>query len=195
MSGATEGRALLFVESNTSGTGRLFARTARALGDRPVLLTSRPEKYPYLSHPRAPEVVEVSCDDVDALEAEVRRRFGGGAQVAGVTSSSEYFVATAAALAARLGLPGPDPEAIRSARDKLHQRQVLAAGALPTPAFRAAGWRDAARRLRERSQRWREGERALEVAAAGVLAEALPPLTPAAHGALATAAAADVERI
>jgi argininosuccinate lyase len=39
------------------------------------------------------------------------------------------------------------------------------------------GWTDAARRLGERSRRWREGERALDAAVAGVLAEELPPGT------------------
>ena len=39
-------------------------------------------------------------------------------------------------------------------------------------------WSDAARRLRERQRRWSEGERALDVAVASVLAEELPPLPP-----------------
>ncbi len=37
------------------------------------------------------------------------------------------------------------------------------------------GWTDAARRLDERCRRWRQGERALDTAVAGVLAEDLPP--------------------
>lgn len=131
------GRALLFVESNTSGTGRLFVRAARDLGFRPVLLTARPEKYAYLSQPGAPEVIVVSATDEDGLEPLVRERFADGAGVAGITSSSEYFIATAAALAARFGLPGPDAAAVRAARDKSWQRRALAAGGLPTPAFRA----------------------------------------------------------
>ena len=48
---ANETRALLFVESNTSGTGRLFVQRARELGYRPVLITTRPEKYAYLAQP------------------------------------------------------------------------------------------------------------------------------------------------
>jgi biotin carboxylase len=129
--------ALLLVESNTSGTGRLFVRAARALGFRPVLVTARPEKYAFLSAGDAPEVLAVPRVDEDELHALVHARFGGGAGVAGITSSSEYFVATAAALAARLGLPGPDAAAVRAARDKSSQREVLAAGGLPVPAFRA----------------------------------------------------------
>ncbi|MFL5540515.1 MAG: ATP-grasp domain-containing protein [Longimicrobiaceae bacterium] len=136
MRGETSGGAVLFIESNTSGTGRLFVRRARSMGFRPVLVTARPEKYAYLAQPGAPEVLQVPRVHEDALEALVRERFGGGAEVAGITSSSEYWVATAAALAARFGLPGPDAAAVRAARDKSHQRRVLAAGGVPTPAFR-----------------------------------------------------------
>ncbi|HEX5725270.1 MAG TPA: ATP-grasp domain-containing protein [Longimicrobiaceae bacterium] len=137
MSAAPAGKTLLFVESNTSGTGRLFARTARSMGFLPVLITTRPERYAYLSEDGAPEVVLVPRIDEDELHALVAARWGGAAGVAGITSSSEYFVATAAALAARFGLPGPSAESVRAARDKSRQREVLAAGGIPVPAFRA----------------------------------------------------------
>jgi len=137
VSAAPAGKALLFVESNTSGTGRLFARTARNMGFVPVLITARPGKYAYLAEEGAPEVVVVPRMDEDELHALVAARWGGAAGVAGITSSSEYFVATAAALAARFGLPGPDAASVRAARDKSRQREVLAAGGVPSPAFRA----------------------------------------------------------
>jgi len=137
MSATTDPRALLFVESNTSGTGRLFARTARGMGFVPVLVTTRPDRYAWLAEDGAPEVMAVPRIDEDELLGVIRSRFAGGAGVAGITSSSEYFVATAAALAARLGLPGPDPDAVRAARDKSLQRRVLAAGGIASPAFRA----------------------------------------------------------
>ncbi|HEX2079992.1 MAG TPA: ATP-grasp domain-containing protein [Longimicrobium sp.] len=135
-----EGRAaVLFIESNTSGTGRLFVRTARGMGFAPVLVTARPEKYAFLAEEGAPEVIRVPRTDEDALYALIQGRFGGAAGIVGITSSSEYHVATAAALAARFGLPGPDAGSVRAARDKSHQRRVLAAGGVPTPAFRVVG--------------------------------------------------------
>ena len=137
MSVALAEKALLFVESNTSGTGRLFARTARSMGFLPVLITTRPERYAYLSEDGAPEVVVVPRIDEDELHEAIGRRWDGGAGVAGITSSSEYFIATAAALAARFGLPGPDAASVRAARDKSWQREVLAAGGVASPAFRA----------------------------------------------------------
>jgi S-sulfo-L-cysteine synthase (3-phospho-L-serine-dependent) len=132
------GRALLFIESNTSGTGRLFVHTARELGFAPVLITAKPEKYAYLAEAGAPETIVVPRIDEDALDLLIRERFDGGAGVGGITSSSEYFIATAAALAARLGLPGPDAASVRAARDKSHQRRVTAAAGVAAPAFRVA---------------------------------------------------------
>lgn len=143
-------RALLFVESNTSGTGRLFVHAARRMGCAPVLVTANPGKYAYLAEAGAPEVAVVPRVDEDAVYALARDRFAGGAGVAGVTSSSEYFIATAAAVAARLGLPGPDAAAVRAARDKSWQRRALAAGGVAGPVFHAvASARDAVRAARE----------------------------------------------
>ena len=137
MTGSDSGKALLFIESNTSGTGRLFVLGAREMGFRPVLITAKPEKYAFLAQDGAPEVIRVERTDEEALHGVIVRRFGGRVDAAGITSSSEYFIATAAALAARFGLPGPDAASVRAARDKSHQRQVLAAGGVATPAFRA----------------------------------------------------------
>ena len=133
-----QGRALLFIESNTSGTGRLFVHAARELGYAPVLVTATPAKYAYLQQPGAPDVIVAPTDDEDSLHRLVVDRFGGGAGVAGITSSSEYFIARAAGLAARFGLAGPHAASVAAARDKSHQRRVLAAGGVPTPGFRVA---------------------------------------------------------
>jgi biotin carboxylase len=144
------GAALLFVESNTSGTGRLFVRAAREMGHAPVLVTARPEKYAFLAEGDAPEVLVVPRVDEDALGPLLRERFGAGG-IAGITSSSEYFIATAAALAERFGLPGPHAPSVRAARDKSWQRRALAAAGLRVPAFREAatpaGAADAAREI------------------------------------------------
>jgi argininosuccinate lyase len=127
---------LAFVESNTSGTGRLFARVASQKGFRPILLSDDPARYSY-----------VSQDGLDTLEVDTRtegtlldacRRLAPGAGLAGVTSSSEYFVSTAASIARRLGLAGPSPVAVRVCRDKFRQRRQLQKAGVPMPAFRRA---------------------------------------------------------
>ena len=44
---------LALIESNTSGTGRLFARAAAAQGFRPILLSEDPSRYTYAADDRA----------------------------------------------------------------------------------------------------------------------------------------------
>ncbi|HEX9969027.1 MAG TPA: ATP-grasp domain-containing protein [Acidimicrobiales bacterium] len=125
-------RAVALVESNTTGTGRLFARAAVNLGFDPVLLCADPARYPYAAEDGLrTEVLDTT--DVDAVLATCR-----ALDPAGVTSSSEYYIATAAAVAAALGLPGAKAEAITACRDKARQRATLAAAGVPGPGFRAA---------------------------------------------------------
>lgn len=108
------------VESNTTGTGRLFAAAAHALGMRPVLLASDPGRYPY-ARADGLQVREIDTLDQRAVTRACRDLDG----LAGVSTSSDYFTGVAATAAAELGLPGPDPEALTAARDKGHQRELL----------------------------------------------------------------------
>lgn len=123
------------VESNTSGTGRLFARAASALGHRPVLLCAEPARYPYATAD-ALDVRVLNTNDAEAVERACRQLASVGG-LAGVLSSSEYFLAVAARAARRLGLPGADPDALCRCRDKETQRELMAAAGLPAPGFRA----------------------------------------------------------
>lgn len=126
-------RLLLLVESNTTGTGRLFARRAVTLGITPVLLTASPERYPYIAHDAVDYVVADTADPGAVLAAA--RALGGDADIAGIISSSEYYIETAAVCARALGLPGPPPEAVRACRHKGTQRQILTAAGLGGPRF------------------------------------------------------------
>jgi biotin carboxylase len=115
---------LVLVESNTTGTGRLFASTGRALGFRPLLFTSDESRYPYVRTDR------LAFRRVDTSDPLALARAGAAAEaeapIGAVLSSSEYFVAAAAALAHRFGLPAPDPAAVLRCRDKAAQRRALA---------------------------------------------------------------------
>ena len=122
------------VESNTSGTGRLFARAACALGHRPVLLCADPARYPYATTD-AVDVCVLDTSDPEAVERACQQLTSADG-LAGVLSSSEYFLAVAARVARRLGLPGADPEAVYRCRDKESQRQLMAEAGLPVPGFR-----------------------------------------------------------
>lgn len=121
----SDARALfLFIESNTSGTGAIFARRAYEAGFAPVLVSSDPSKYDYAGD--AWLRLE-TCDTYNrsALVALVDR-LAASTPIAGIFSSSEFFISQAAALARRLGLPGPDPDRIEACRDKSVQRRTVA---------------------------------------------------------------------
>ena len=125
---------LVLVESNTTGSGRLFCSCARRLGLRPVLLARDPARYPYV----AADGIDCRVTDTgtDAAVLAACRELAG--PVAGVTSSSEYFIGTAAQAARALGRPHPAPEAVRACRDKHAQRVALNAAGVGCPAFAAA---------------------------------------------------------
>ncbi|MEV4895130.1 ATP-grasp domain-containing protein [Nonomuraea sp. NPDC055795] len=124
----------VLVESNTTGSGRVFCERARELGLRPVVLARDPARYPYVAADGI-EARQVDTGDPAVVLAACHRL---GGRVAGVTSSSEYHIATAAEVARRLGLPHPDPGAIRACRDKAVQRAVLREAGVPSAAFAPA---------------------------------------------------------
>jgi biotin carboxylase len=127
---------LALIESNTSGTGRLFAHTARQLGYCPVLISDDPLRYSWVRED-AIESRMVATNDASALRnciAELRAE----APIAGVLSSSEYFIEAAARLARFEGLPGGNPEAIAMCRDKRRQRHCLKDAGILVPVFSCA---------------------------------------------------------
>lgn len=136
MSG-TGPRWFAFLESNTTGTGRDFCAAARSRGLRPVLLTRDPGRYGYVADDGI-ETVVLESSDADAVY-EACTALADGEGLAGVASSSEYFVATAARTAAKLGLPAPDGDAVARCRAKDVQRSALAAVGVPVPRFEAVG--------------------------------------------------------
>lgn len=124
---------LLLVESNTTGTGREFARRAAEMGAGPVLITTDPGRYGYVAADDVPYVVADTADNAALLAAA--RSLAADSEVVGVTSSSDYFVLAAAVLARAWHLPGPSPGAVRDCQHKGTQRQRLAAAGLPGPRY------------------------------------------------------------
>lgn len=122
---------LLFLESNTTGTGMLALRTARRLGADPVLLTGDPSRYLGLDGTGA-AVTVVDSTAPDALAAAVAELAGSG-PLAGITTTSEYFLQPAAELATACAVPGNPPAALGACRDKAATRAALAAAGLAQP--------------------------------------------------------------
>lgn len=121
---------LIVVESNTTGTGMELLRAATRLGLAPVLLTAWPGRYAGLAATGA----EVSTCDTDT-PTTLRAAATGLGAVAGVTTTSEFYLEAVATLAAGLGLPGDPPTVSRACRDKSRTRAVLAAAGVPQPRF------------------------------------------------------------
>jgi len=140
------GAWLVLVESNTTGSGRLFCSCARRLGLRPVLIARDPARYPYVAADGIDHRVADTSSAAGVLDAcaGLGDGAGRGGPIAGVTSSSEYFIATAAEVAGELGLPHPRPDAVRACRDKHAQRLALSAAGVGCPAFKAAHDQDGA---------------------------------------------------
>ncbi|MEU2427844.1 ATP-grasp domain-containing protein [Streptomyces sp. NPDC007851] len=125
----------VLVESNTTGTGRLFPAAARALGLHPVLLAVDPSRYASVG---GAEVVRTDTDSVPAV-VDACRRLAVGRRVVGVATSSDYYVETAAAAAVALGLPANSPADLAAVRDKGTQRARLAAAGVRVPRYTVAG--------------------------------------------------------
>ncbi|HEX8304819.1 MAG TPA: ATP-grasp domain-containing protein [Jatrophihabitans sp.] len=129
------GAWFVLVESNTTGSGRLFCGAARDLGLRPVVLARDPHRYPYI----AADGIESRVLDTGSLDAVVAACAELPGPVSAVTSSSEYYIATASEAARALGLPHADPAAVRACRDKASQRRILQAAGVGCPDFAVAG--------------------------------------------------------
>ena len=127
---------LTFIESNTSGTGRLFARAAREQGFRPILITNDPSRYKYAAEEEIDIILKDTQNEKALLEECRRLAFTSG--LAGITTSSEYYAETTAKTASRLGLPGPRSSAVRACRDKYKQRVLLHRAGCCVPAFSKA---------------------------------------------------------
>jgi biotin carboxylase len=123
----------VLVESNTSGTGRLFAKAARALGYEPVVLASKPARYPYLEQDAVRSLVVDTSNFDSVLQAAAALK--NEAPVQGISTSSEYFAVIAAEAARTLGCPAADPHALALARNKATQYTALRMAGVPVPAF------------------------------------------------------------
>ncbi|MFH9941614.1 pyridoxal-phosphate dependent enzyme [Streptomyces murinus] len=127
-------RHLVFVESNTTGTGMLALELAREeLDTVPVLLTGDPDRYRGLAATGA-EVIRCDTNSDAALRAAVQDRFRRE-EIAGITTTSDFYVPAAARLARWLGLPGNPPEAVTACRDKSALRALLESAGVRQPRY------------------------------------------------------------
>jgi biotin carboxylase len=97
------------------------------------MLAERPERYPFLEQD---SVSYRRCNTSSSTEVgNAIQSLSREVPLAGIFSSSEYFIEAAAMFAAKYGLPGANPEAVRACRNKWVQRQRLQSAGLLTPKF------------------------------------------------------------
>ncbi|MER9977452.1 acetyl-CoA carboxylase biotin carboxylase subunit family protein [Mesorhizobium sp. M0085] len=129
-------RALILVEGHRRSNGLPYVHAAQRLGLHPITLSADPAQYDYLAAERL-EAIRVDTDDLDALISECSRQ-GETYDIAGITSPWEAVYATVGKLCGHFDLPGPNPTSIEQCCDKFAQRQLLAEGGVPIPAYRLA---------------------------------------------------------
>jgi biotin carboxylase len=126
---------LVFIESNTTGSGVQALIKARELGLEPVLFTRNPGLYPSAADTGA---TIVTCETNEpaalrhALDHFLLARPG---QVCGMTTTSEFYLVATATLAAERQLPTNPPEMVRICRQKGRTRAILTEAGLPQPRF------------------------------------------------------------
>ncbi|WP_030755285.1 ATP-grasp domain-containing protein [Streptomyces sp. NRRL F-5135] len=111
------------LEALTFGLGRL-AEAARNAGHRLCLLTRDRAVYRHelAGLPAdAVDIIDVDTDDPAACAAVLSALPG----LRGLINSTDTWSVPGAGLAAELGLPGPDPAAVRLLRDKYRVRNLL----------------------------------------------------------------------
>lgn len=126
-------RRLLFVESNTTGTGVAALHTARRLGLAPVLITGNPRRYSGLDETDS-EVLVCDTNSRTELRTAIQEHFPRQ-DIVGLTTTSDFYVPAAAELTDWLDLPGNPAEAVAACRNKAITRRTLETAGIPQPRF------------------------------------------------------------
>jgi S-sulfo-L-cysteine synthase (3-phospho-L-serine-dependent) len=140
--GVVHKRRIGFVESNRSGSGFDALRAARRLGLHVIFFNCGLDRFH--ATPGGTEVLRTCVDEFVSCPThelaplmEAVTEVNARQPLDALLSVAEYEVVPAAEAARQLGLPGPDPDAIRIARHKADQRRRWAECGVPIPEFRA----------------------------------------------------------
>ncbi|MDX8529061.1 lyase family protein [Mesorhizobium sp. MSK_1335] len=125
------GGSFLFVESNTTGTGELLIKRAKALGFEPYLATRNRARYPFLEKSDVQVIEAETRDPKEIIEIGTKLT-----ELAAIFSSSDYFVESASKVARAIGLPSANPEAIARCRNKWKQVTELERKSVSVPETR-----------------------------------------------------------
>lgn len=121
-------KKIVFIESNTTGTGKIFISKAIDKGYEVIFLTCDATRYPFLNELMVVPIL-INTKDVGGMRSYLNEID----DIEAVFSSSEYYIETASNLANSLGLKCNDHESIRNCRDKLLLFEKLTENAINTP--------------------------------------------------------------
>ncbi|WP_224250217.1 ATP-grasp domain-containing protein [Hyalangium gracile] len=145
-------RHFVFVESNTTGTGRLAVERLLEQQQRVTFVTRQPGKYPFLARQAASptlRVVEVETNEAEAVTASLTE-LHAREPIDALLTFSTFYVPLVATLAARLGLRYLNPRTALICHEKYEARKVLREKGLPTPEFWLLTSEEEALEVRER---------------------------------------------
>lgn len=106
--------AIIFIESNTTGTGNIIARKAIERGLKPIFLIADSSKYEFIND------FEFFCVDTSSFQnvidlIEMIRRVEN---IIGIMTTSEFFLYTASRICETLGYPSLNSDSIALCRNK-----------------------------------------------------------------------------
>lgn len=129
----------VFIESNTTGTGKIFVTKAIQKGYEIIFLCENSDRYPFLSDLM---IIPVKLNTADSKE--IISYLKTLDEIQAVFSSSEYYIEVASEVANYFDLPCNNIQAIRDCRDKLSLCHKLISSDVYTPkSLLVTNWIDA----------------------------------------------------
>ncbi|MFF2012736.1 ATP-grasp domain-containing protein [Streptomyces sp. NPDC058195] len=136
----SEKNVFAVVENFMGALGRTVLQAARAEGLHVAMVTRDVSRY--TPDQRAREAFEACVDDVIEADphegaeviAALDQRYARS-ELRGVYTNIDHYVPVVAEVARTLGLPGLDPDAAHTCRNKLRMRQAAEKAGVPVPAW------------------------------------------------------------
>lgn len=128
-------KKLLFVESNTTGTGMILLNKTKIWGYDPVFLTQRPDVYVGLNETGC-EIISCDTNSVTVLIQVIKSTFNYD-EIAGIMTTSEYYLTIVSELTKIFNLPGNPPDVLTLCRNKYKTRLALSEAKIKQPKFSA----------------------------------------------------------
>lgn len=115
-------KCLVFIESNTTGTGMQALQKARNLNYEPILMARNPDIYRNLNHDHCVVITAETNDKASLYQALMKENIQS---IAGIMTTSDFYLETAAEIAGYFELKGNSRDSIHICRNKALFREEL----------------------------------------------------------------------